>query len=147
MFALQVVGHSLGGALASLTATYVTNTSLFAGNDVRLVTFGQPRTGNLAYSKVVTSSVSETCIYAVKTSLFFSLTIAIESFTTTISYRIYHRRSATYQPIIAHSKFGIRTTWPLASHTCSAQNQKIQTAAIVFRLQVGRLAITAAITT
>lgn len=70
MFALQVVGHSLGGALASLTATYVTSTSLFAGNDVRLVTFGQPRTGDLAYAKVVTSLVSQTHIYVVKTSLF-----------------------------------------------------------------------------
>ncbi|PIO74991.1 triacylglycerol lipase [Teladorsagia circumcincta] len=41
-----VTGHSLGGAMASLAASYIVAAKLVPANNVELVTYGQPRTGN-----------------------------------------------------------------------------------------------------
>jgi len=55
---LWMTGHSLGGALASLNAGFIVAQGLFPGNKVFLVTFGQPRTGNQAYSTLMDSLIS-----------------------------------------------------------------------------------------
>ncbi|CAD6194082.1 unnamed protein product [Caenorhabditis auriculariae] len=49
-YTLWVHGHSLGGAMASVGASYVVKSGLFDGKDVKLITFGQPRTGDYAYA-------------------------------------------------------------------------------------------------
>ncbi|CCD67058.1 Fungal lipase-type domain-containing protein [Caenorhabditis elegans] len=49
-YELWVVGHSLGGAIASVAASYVVHTGLFTGDKVKLVTMGQPRTGDYDYA-------------------------------------------------------------------------------------------------
>ncbi|KAK6060849.1 triacylglycerol lipase [Cooperia oncophora] len=49
-YELWAVGHSLGGSMASLASSYVVKTKLFDGNRIKLVTFGQPRTGNKDYA-------------------------------------------------------------------------------------------------
>ncbi|KAJ1368717.1 hypothetical protein KIN20_029975 [Parelaphostrongylus tenuis] len=46
LYQIWVTGHSLGGALASLTASYIIATNLTLADSVRLVTFGQPRIGD-----------------------------------------------------------------------------------------------------
>jgi len=51
-YQILVTGHSLGGALASITATNLQRTLQFK-RDIFLVTFGQPRTGNPAYASYV----------------------------------------------------------------------------------------------
>lgn len=51
-YTLTVTGHSLGGAIASLAAADLI--MIFPNmleNKLRLITFGQPRTGNLAFSR------------------------------------------------------------------------------------------------
>ncbi|KAK5979013.1 Class 3 lipase protein [Trichostrongylus colubriformis] len=45
-YQVWVTGHSLGGAMASLAASYIVAAKLVPGTSVELVTFGQPRTGN-----------------------------------------------------------------------------------------------------
>ncbi|VDM76000.1 unnamed protein product [Strongylus vulgaris] len=56
-YELWITGHSLGGALASLAASYIANTKLFAANKIKLVTFGQPRTGDKLYAAAVEKQV------------------------------------------------------------------------------------------
>jgi hypothetical protein len=48
-YELWVVGHSLGGAMASLCASLIVHSNIYAGNRVKLLTLGQPRTGDIAY--------------------------------------------------------------------------------------------------
>lgn len=45
-YEVWVTGHSLGGAMASLAASYIVASGVVPSTDVKLVTFGQPRTGN-----------------------------------------------------------------------------------------------------
>ncbi|RCN47541.1 triacylglycerol lipase, partial [Ancylostoma caninum] len=49
-YELWIVGHSLGGAMASLAASYIVKMQLFDGNKIKPVTFGQPRTGDKKFA-------------------------------------------------------------------------------------------------
>ncbi|KAK6746668.1 hypothetical protein RB195_000129 [Necator americanus] len=49
-YQVWVTGHSLGGAMASLAASYIVAAKLVPAANVELVTFGQPRTGNKEFS-------------------------------------------------------------------------------------------------
>ncbi|KHJ91942.1 triacylglycerol lipase [Oesophagostomum dentatum] len=49
-YQVWVTGHSLGGAMASLAASYIVASKLAPAASVELVTFGQPRTGNKDFS-------------------------------------------------------------------------------------------------
>ncbi|CAO4373970.1 unnamed protein product [Caenorhabditis nigoni] len=49
-FEVWVTGHSLGGAMASLAASYIVKTGIATGDKVKLVTYGQPRTGTTPYA-------------------------------------------------------------------------------------------------
>ncbi|KAK6033135.1 triacylglycerol lipase [Ostertagia ostertagi] len=53
----QITGHSLGGAMASLAASYIAHNKLFPANKIKLVTFGQPRTGDKDYAAAVEKEV------------------------------------------------------------------------------------------
>ncbi|KAH7715981.1 class 3 lipase protein [Aphelenchoides avenae] len=48
-YQIWVTGHSLGAALASLAAAAISNT-VGVSNDLRFVSFGQPRVGNIYYA-------------------------------------------------------------------------------------------------
>lgn len=54
----KVVGHSLGGALASLMSGYVVDVGIYTGNQVTMVTLGQPRVGDATYASYHDSRVS-----------------------------------------------------------------------------------------
>jgi hypothetical protein len=56
-YQLWSFGHSLGGALASVCANYLVCQGTFATADVRLVTYGQPRTGNEDNAKTIYNNV------------------------------------------------------------------------------------------
>uniref|UniRef100_A0A8R1HVM9 Lipase_3 domain-containing protein n=1 Tax=Caenorhabditis japonica TaxID=281687 RepID=A0A8R1HVM9_CAEJA len=49
-YELWVNGHSLGGAIASIAASYVVHSGLYDASKVKLVTMGQPRTGDYEYA-------------------------------------------------------------------------------------------------
>ncbi|EYC36613.1 hypothetical protein Y032_0875g2813 [Ancylostoma ceylanicum] len=49
-FTAMVTGHSLGGALASLAASYIIAEENINGSNVKLITYGQPRTGDATFS-------------------------------------------------------------------------------------------------
>ncbi|VDK55282.1 unnamed protein product [Anisakis simplex] len=56
-YKVWVTGHSLGASLASMTALYLVNETIFPADRVRLVTFGEPRTGNVAFARAVEENV------------------------------------------------------------------------------------------
>ncbi|CAJ0953369.1 unnamed protein product, partial [Mesorhabditis belari] len=47
---LLCVGHSLGGSMASIAAAYSVKKGYFAPEKVRLITYGEPRTGDMTYA-------------------------------------------------------------------------------------------------
>ncbi|KAI6243517.1 Lipase-3 domain-containing protein [Aphelenchoides fujianensis] len=49
-YEVWITGHSLGGAVASIAATYILNTYNLENERIKLVTFGQPRTGDTDYA-------------------------------------------------------------------------------------------------
>ncbi|KAK5986884.1 Triacylglycerol lipase [Trichostrongylus colubriformis] len=49
----KVTGYSVGGSLASMTALYLAKNELVNKALIRLVTFGEPRTGNVAFARAV----------------------------------------------------------------------------------------------
>nr|CDJ91510.1 Lipase domain containing protein [Haemonchus contortus] len=49
-YKLYVTGHSAGGALAGVTAAYLVKWSHWLPKDVRLITLGQPRTGDYEFA-------------------------------------------------------------------------------------------------
>jgi len=60
---LHCVGHSLGGALASLTAEWAKAKNI--SDDINLYTFGSPRVGFPPFSKRLTENIGEKNIYRV----------------------------------------------------------------------------------
>lgn len=46
----KMTGHSLGGAIASLAASYMVGTKLVNQTMVKLLTFGQPRVGDWEFA-------------------------------------------------------------------------------------------------
>ncbi|CAI5447994.1 unnamed protein product [Caenorhabditis angaria] len=49
-YEVWVTGHSLGGALASIGASWIVKAGLFQSSKIKLLTVGQPRTGDYDYS-------------------------------------------------------------------------------------------------
>ncbi|RCN40802.1 triacylglycerol lipase [Ancylostoma caninum] len=47
---IWVTGHSLGASMASLAASYVIARKSISGGNVKLITYGQPRTGDAAFA-------------------------------------------------------------------------------------------------
>ncbi|TKR82174.1 hypothetical protein L596_015937 [Steinernema carpocapsae] len=54
---VYVTGHSLGGALATLVAKRIVFSELRTQDKVKLVTFGEPRVGNLAFATEIRSTL------------------------------------------------------------------------------------------
>jgi hypothetical protein len=60
-FDVWITGHSLGGAMASVSAfDLVWNTTLFSHKSPLVYTFGQPRTGDTAYARIYDKFVPNT---------------------------------------------------------------------------------------
>ncbi|CAD6188465.1 unnamed protein product [Caenorhabditis auriculariae] len=53
-------GHSLGGAMAALASSYVTGMNLVSASKIKLVTFGQPRTGDVDFANAHDSIIPYT---------------------------------------------------------------------------------------
>lgn len=60
---VHCIGHSLGGAIASLTAFWVAKT--FSNKDVKLYTFGAPKVGHLFFSLALKGAIPEGNIHRV----------------------------------------------------------------------------------
>lgn len=56
---IHCVGHSLGGALATLTAEWLKKSKPVTTSDIKLYTFGSPRVGASSFAKLVTQELSE----------------------------------------------------------------------------------------
>ncbi|PIO73194.1 triacylglycerol lipase [Teladorsagia circumcincta] len=51
-YEVWITGHSLGGSLASLSASFLVGSHIAEPSKVKLVTFGQPRTGDSRFSEI-----------------------------------------------------------------------------------------------
>ncbi|VDM75402.1 unnamed protein product, partial [Strongylus vulgaris] len=51
---IWVTGHSLGGSMASIAASYLAWSGLANDHEIRLVTFGQPKTGDTNFGSTLT---------------------------------------------------------------------------------------------
>ncbi|KJH47603.1 triacylglycerol lipase [Dictyocaulus viviparus] len=49
-YQIWVTGHSLGGSMASLAASFLIGSEFAKPSEIKLITFGQPRTGDLQFS-------------------------------------------------------------------------------------------------
>lgn len=58
-YQVWIAGHSLGGAMASLAASYIATLKLTDPTTMRLVTIGQPRTGDQDYATAHDKLVSK----------------------------------------------------------------------------------------
>ncbi|PIO59105.1 hypothetical protein TELCIR_19444, partial [Teladorsagia circumcincta] len=54
-YEVWITGHGLGGSLASLAASFLVGSRMAMPNKVKLVTFGQPRTGDSNFSDALNS--------------------------------------------------------------------------------------------
>ncbi|CAJ0939802.1 unnamed protein product, partial [Mesorhabditis belari] len=52
-YQIWVTGHSLGGAMAGLCAGYITQVGYVPLTQIRLITFGEPRTGDAKYASLI----------------------------------------------------------------------------------------------
>ncbi|VDM62161.1 unnamed protein product [Angiostrongylus costaricensis] len=57
-YRIWITGFSLGGSLASMASVYLAKKQLVDKNLLRLVTFGEPRTGNVAFARDVEENVA-----------------------------------------------------------------------------------------
>ncbi|KHJ93876.1 triacylglycerol lipase [Oesophagostomum dentatum] len=85
---LQVTGHSLGGALASLAASLILKFNIATPQQVKLVTFGQPRTGDEEFSNVQ----DQMCLYCFRVTHWNDMVPHIPN----IGYR-HHKTEVFYQ--------------------------------------------------
>ncbi|EYB87540.1 hypothetical protein Y032_0261g564 [Ancylostoma ceylanicum] len=56
-YEVWVTGHSLGGAIASLAAHYLVGSGLVNSKNLKLITLGQPRTGDKEFAKNHTAAI------------------------------------------------------------------------------------------
>ncbi|AWF79621.1 hypothetical protein BTJ40_01560 [Microbulbifer sp. A4B17] len=56
---IHCVGHSLGGALATLTSEWLKKSGLSPTDNIKLYTFGSPRVGALSFVKLMTSELDK----------------------------------------------------------------------------------------
>ncbi|KAK5966753.1 Triacylglycerol lipase [Trichostrongylus colubriformis] len=56
-YEIWVTGHSLGGSLASLAASFMVGSHIAKPSEVKLMTFGQPRTGDTRFSSTHNSQL------------------------------------------------------------------------------------------
>ncbi|GMT12101.1 hypothetical protein PFISCL1PPCAC_3398, partial [Pristionchus fissidentatus] len=54
---LWITGHSLGGSMASIAAATIVEQGLWPADKIRLMTYGEPRTGNKAYAAVMDANI------------------------------------------------------------------------------------------
>ncbi|KAE9550622.1 hypothetical protein FO519_006165 [Halicephalobus sp. NKZ332] len=70
---LWVFGHSLGGSLSTLTANAAVRNGIFSKDRVRLVTMGEPRTGDYEFASEVSSNVPQAYRIVIKADLISKL--------------------------------------------------------------------------
>lgn len=49
-YEIWITGHSLGGAVGSIAASWILNEYNVESERIKLITFGQPRTGDTSYA-------------------------------------------------------------------------------------------------
>ncbi|GMS80772.1 hypothetical protein PENTCL1PPCAC_2947 [Pristionchus entomophagus] len=54
---LWITGHSLGGSMASIAAATIADQGLWPREKIRLMTYGEPRTGNKEYASVMDKNI------------------------------------------------------------------------------------------
>ena len=74
---LWVFGHSLGGSLATLAANAAVREGIFPSGNVRVVTMGEPRTGDYDFAADVMTNVPQAYRVVIKNDLITKLPIKL----------------------------------------------------------------------
>ena len=107
-YQVWVTGHSLGGAMAAVAASEIVHYGYTSASNLKLYTFGQPRTGDTIFAQKHDSIVS--CRNNFRDVIFpFSFPIPIVLLTKEIWFLMFLQR-IFLATIIIKTKFGTTTT-------------------------------------
>lgn len=99
-YRVWATGHSLGGSLASMTALYLVKTGSVDRKRIRLVTFGEPRTGNVAYAKELEQFVDFRYRVIKKNDAVTNLPASADPNTPLITASMYQRQPLFYRYLV-----------------------------------------------
>ncbi|CAD6193684.1 unnamed protein product [Caenorhabditis auriculariae] len=99
-YRVWVTGHSLGGSLASMTALYLVKTGSVDRKKMRLVTFGEPRTGNVAYAKEIESFIDFRYRVIKKNDAVTNLPASADPNTPLLTASMYNRQPLYYRFLV-----------------------------------------------
>ncbi|KAJ1367311.1 hypothetical protein KIN20_028203 [Parelaphostrongylus tenuis] len=95
-----ITGYSLGGSLASMASVYLTKKQLVDKNLIRLVTFGEPRTGNVAYAKDVEENVAFRYRIVKRNDFFASIPRSADPTTSLVTATNFERQPLFYRFLV-----------------------------------------------
>ncbi|KAK6763573.1 hypothetical protein RB195_024047 [Necator americanus] len=95
-----VTGYSLGGSLASMTSLYVTKKQLVDRSLIRLVTFGEPRTGNVAFAKEIEETIVFRYRIVKKNDFISSIPRSVDPTTSLLTATLFDRQPLFYRHLV-----------------------------------------------
>ncbi|PAV70634.1 hypothetical protein WR25_02038 isoform E [Diploscapter pachys] len=120
-YRIWTIGHSLGGSLASMTALYLVKTGSFDASKVeqlskhikdddreythfmfqiRLVTWGEPRTGNVAFAKEIEQLIQFRYRVVKKNDAITNLPASLDPNTPLLTASMYERQPLFYRYLV-----------------------------------------------
>ncbi|PAV70632.1 hypothetical protein WR25_02038 isoform C [Diploscapter pachys] len=99
-YRIWTIGHSLGGSLASMTALYLVKTGSFDASKIRLVTWGEPRTGNVAFAKEIEQLIQFRYRVVKKNDAITNLPASLDPNTPLLTASMYERQPLFYRYLV-----------------------------------------------
>ncbi|CAJ0609825.1 unnamed protein product [Cylicocyclus nassatus] len=99
-FRVWITGYSLGGSLASMTSLYLAKKKLVDPNTIRLVTFGEPRTGNVAFAKEIEEHIQFRYRVVKKNDFIASIPRSADPAASLLTATMYERQPLFYRYLV-----------------------------------------------
>ncbi|KJH43665.1 triacylglycerol lipase [Dictyocaulus viviparus] len=97
---IWITGHSMGASLASMTALYLSKKQLIDKNLLRLITFGEPRTGNVAYARDVEENIEFRYRVVKRNDFIASIPRSVDPTTSLITATMFERQPLFYRYLV-----------------------------------------------
>ncbi|WKY15857.1 hypothetical protein Q1695_000942 [Nippostrongylus brasiliensis] len=102
-YRIWMTGYSLGGSLASMTAVYLAKKEIVDKKLLRLLTFGEPRTGNVAFAKDVEENISFRFRVVKKNDFISSIPRSVDPATSLITATNFERQPLFYRYLVHYN--------------------------------------------
>ncbi|EYC39624.1 hypothetical protein Y032_0649g1128 [Ancylostoma ceylanicum] len=102
-FRVWITGYSLGGSLASMASLYLAKKKLVERNQVRLVTFGEPRTGNVAYAKEIEENIQFRYRVVKRNDFITSIPRSVDPTTSLVTATLFERQPLFYRYLVHYN--------------------------------------------